>query len=81
MKVETYPRLFIRVLVMMSRRTGHSSFILSRGSLPALRSCVPVLSRAAGGFGPRIVDDCGGALARGCHDLQGTAGRKKIYQE
>lgn len=65
---------------MIDRRAGHSGLVFSCSRLPALRNGALVFSRAAGGFGSRVVHNCDGALARGCHDLQGTAGWEDIYQ-
>lgn len=67
----TYPGLFIDGLFGGYRSARHGGLVLGcGGSLSTLWRGGLELSRAAGGFGPRVVDDGGSALARGCHGVR-----------
>lgn len=63
---ETYSGLFFRVLVVHDGCAGNRGFLFGSSRSARLGGFV-VFSRAARGFGPRVIHDSCGALARGCH--------------
>lgn len=63
---KTYSGLFLGVLVVHDGRAGDQGFLFCSSWSAGLGGFV-VFSRAARGFGPRVIHDSCGALARGCH--------------
>lgn len=63
---ETYSGLFLGVLVIHDGRAGDRNFLFCSSWSARLGSFV-IFSRATRRFGPGVIHDSCGALARGCH--------------